>query len=187
MASTRLAVGQVNPKELRIHTIEELAQNMSVIKSSQYEKFSLYINPYYWEANVSDKHGSFASESSQLEQFNGYVSQIKNITYSVEIDLRDNYLKDDRVQGLCSLISNNPNVQKLVVWVSSNFLTDAGTIKILNAITKVVAVKTLSLNFEWYPFRKIRNFEITNDSIRYLMHTLKKLPNLSQLHVRMSL
>lgn len=97
----------------------------------------------------------------------------------MEIDFRDNYLKDETLQGICDLIMNNQSIQKLVLWVTSNYITDIGAQKIIASISKVPNIRTLSINFDW-------NFEISNDTVKYLIAALKKMPNLSQLNVRLS-
>ncbi len=135
--------GEVNDKELSIFKLQDLTDNISKIKAKNYERLLLYINP--------DKYGSFASDDNKLKQFNNSISQIKTITHSLEIDFRDNYLKDDTLQGIVDLIVNNQSIQKLVLWVTSNYLTDVGACKLITAVGKVPSIKTLSLNMDWYP------------------------------------
>ena len=113
------------------------------------------------------------------KKFSNYIGQIKSVLHKLELEYKDSYLRDDQVQGVMDLISNNHNVQRLSICLTANQLTDVGVSKIFSTLGKVHNISTLSLIFDW-------NFEISNESVKVLIITLKKLSNLSEFFVRMS-
>jgi len=126
---------------MRIYKLQDLNENMSKIKSKNWEKFIIYIS--------ADKYGSFVGKDSDLRQFNSAMGQIKTVTGNLEIDFRDNFFKDDNLQGIIEIISNNPNMQGLSILMTSNFLTDVGVSRIFHAVGKANNLRTLNVNFNW--------------------------------------
>ena len=63
--------------------------------------------------------------------------------------MRDNYATDEKVYGLCEFIANNENIEKLVVLMTSNEITDVGAKKIINAFAKLQNLNFLNISFDW--------------------------------------
>lgn len=63
--------------------------------------------------------------------------------------MRDNYATDDKVYGLCEFISNNEGIEKLVILMTSNDITDIGAKKLINSAAKLSNLNFLNISFDW--------------------------------------
>jgi hypothetical protein len=63
--------------------------------------------------------------------------------------MRDNYVTDDKVDGMCNLITNNVGIEKLVMLMTSNDITDVGAKKIISAVGKLSNLTALNISFDW--------------------------------------
>jgi len=151
-----------------IFKLDDLYDKVAGIKANDYEDILIYINP--------DKYGSFYLNEEALNKFNNTISKINTISRTIEIDMRDNYATDEKVYGLCEFIANNENIEKLVVLMTSNEITDVGAKKIINAFAKLQNLNFLNISFDWC-------FEVSNESLKLLCETIKKLPNLRTVKV----
>lgn len=114
---------------------------------------------------------------NNMADFNYCLGLIRNITNKFEIDLRDNFLKDNMLEGIINIISNNINIKVLILWFPSNYLTDEGVKLLLSAIKKLTYLSEITINFEW-------NFDITDISYNEIINTIRVLSNLRSIDIR---
>ena len=118
-------------------------------------------------------------QSNGSSSFRALFKRVQNVKTKLEIDLRDNYLDDSIVVAIVDLLEINPNIQELVVWLPSNYITDIGAVALFKEIAKLKKLRQLIVNLEW-------NFDITNKSVEALCKAIRSLPEIDSLIIRMS-
>lgn len=125
-------------ENLQVIDFQKLIDNIQEVKSKSYQNVLIFVKPSRSKEFFKD----------DMKDFDYCISQIRNTKNKIEIDLRDNYIKDNMLNGICKLISNNTEINELFLWLPSNFITDNGVKLLLESISNLNNLKELVINLE---------------------------------------
>ena len=157
-----------NERNLIVHNILDLKKNVELLKGEPFENVSLF---FKWsDSEFTDK---------KVEEVFSYTDYIKDVSKSLEIDMRDNRLADRHMEGIANLLQANCRVQKLTIWMPGNFIKDEGAMQIFKYLEGMTNLTHLNINMEW-------NFELSNKSCYFLCQQLTDLMRLEEIKVNIS-
>ncbi len=91
----------------------------------------------------------FAGDEDMMKVFDKALSMIKGVRQTIDVDIRDNFLNDKRLQGIVTLIANNPQVTRLCLILPGNFITDRGFKDLMTVIASCKELRSLIINLDW--------------------------------------
>ena len=122
----------------------------------------------------------FAGDEDLLKVFDKALSSIRGVSKEIDVDIRDNFLSDKRLNGIIHLINNNPLIKELTLILTCNFITDKGFKEIVTAISSSCRdLQKLTIDVNW-------NYHIKNTCIEYISDCVASLTKLEKINIKMS-